>query len=92
MECKTAGFTKAKEWGESGTDQIPESYLVQVAYYAAIWANDQAEYVGPFFPFLGYSKGNDASANAYQRQNPASNLGTRIKVVPVSEGCSSWVR
>jgi len=36
LECKTAGFTKAKEWGESGTDQIPESYLVQVAYYAAI--------------------------------------------------------
>jgi len=36
LECKTAGFTKAKEWGEVGTDQIPESYLVQVAYYAAI--------------------------------------------------------
>lgn len=36
LECKTAGFTKAKEWGDSGTDQIPESYLVQVAYYAAI--------------------------------------------------------
>jgi putative phage-type endonuclease len=36
LECKTAGFTKAKEWGEVGTDQIPESYLLQVAYYAAI--------------------------------------------------------
>ena len=36
LECKTAGFTKAKEWGDSGTDQIPESYLVQVAHYAAI--------------------------------------------------------
>jgi putative phage-type endonuclease len=36
LECKTAGFSKAKEWGEVGTDQIPESYLVQVAYYAAI--------------------------------------------------------
>jgi putative phage-type endonuclease len=36
LECKTAGFTKAKEWGEIGTDQIPESYLVQVAYYGAI--------------------------------------------------------
>jgi len=22
-------------------------------YYAAIWANDQAEYANPFFPFLG---------------------------------------
>ena len=36
LECKTAGFTRGKEWGDSGTDQIPESYLVQVAYYAAI--------------------------------------------------------
>jgi putative phage-type endonuclease len=36
LECKTAGFTKAKEWGDVGTDAVPESYLVQVAYYAAI--------------------------------------------------------
>jgi len=38
LECKTAGFTRGKEWGAEGTDQIPESYLVQVAYYAAICA------------------------------------------------------
>ena len=36
LECKTAGFTRGKEWGEQGTDQIPESYLIQVAYYASI--------------------------------------------------------
>jgi putative phage-type endonuclease len=36
LECKTAGFTRCKEWGEVGTDQIPESYLIQVAYYASI--------------------------------------------------------
>ena len=36
LECKTAGFNKGKEWGDLGTDQIPESYLVQVAFYAAI--------------------------------------------------------
>jgi putative phage-type endonuclease len=36
LECKTAGFIKAKEWGDLGTDQIPESYLVQVAHYASI--------------------------------------------------------
>lgn len=36
LECKTASFTKASEWGQEGTDQIPESYLLQVAYYAAI--------------------------------------------------------
>ena len=38
LECKTAGFTQGKEWGEEGTDQIPENYLVQVACYAAICA------------------------------------------------------
>jgi putative phage-type endonuclease len=36
LECKTAGFTKAKDWGDLGTDQVPENYLIQVAYYAAI--------------------------------------------------------
>ena len=36
LECKTAGFTKTKEWGEEGTDQIPESYLIQCAFYASI--------------------------------------------------------
>jgi len=36
LECKTANFMKGKEWGEQVTDQIPELYLCQVAYYAAI--------------------------------------------------------
>jgi len=36
LECKTANQMKASEWGEQGTDQIPISYLYQVAYYAAI--------------------------------------------------------
>ena len=36
LECKTAGFNKGKEWGEVGTDQIPESYLIQCAFYASI--------------------------------------------------------
>lgn len=36
LECKTAGFNKGKEWGEVGTDEIPECYLIQVAYYASI--------------------------------------------------------
>jgi putative phage-type endonuclease len=36
LECKTAGFTKAHEWGEVGTAEIPEVYKYQVAYYAAI--------------------------------------------------------
>ena len=34
-------------------------------YYIGIWANDQAEYSGPFFPFLGYNNGIEAAKNAY---------------------------
>ncbi len=36
------------------------------SYYAAIWANDQAEYVNPFFPFLGYAKGNESALNSFR--------------------------
>ena len=36
LECKTANQMKTTCWGEEGTNQIPESYLYQVAYYAAI--------------------------------------------------------
>jgi hypothetical protein len=35
-------------------------------YYIGVWANDQAEYSGPFFPFLGYETGNEAAYNAYK--------------------------
>jgi len=40
-------------------------------YYVGIWANDQIEYSGPFFPYLGYETGNTAAYNAYEkfRQN-----------------------
>jgi len=35
-------------------------------YYAAIWANDQAEYVNPFFPFLGIKTGNESAINSFR--------------------------
>ena len=34
-------------------------------YYTGIWANDQIEYSGPFFPFLGNDTGIEAAKNAY---------------------------
>lgn len=36
------------------------------SYYAAVWANDQAEYVNPFFPFLGYGVGNASALNSFR--------------------------
>ncbi len=36
------------------------------AYYAAAWCNDNAEYSGPFFPFLGDPNGNKAALDTYR--------------------------
>ncbi len=44
------------------------------SYYAAMWCNDQAEYINPFFPFLGYGLGNESAMTTWrcylQRTNP----------------------
>ena len=61
------------------------------AYYAAIWANDQAEYIGPFFPFLGYDFGNKASLNAYVHF--ARFMNKDYKPIPssiIAEGTDIW--
>lgn len=61
------------------------------SYYAAIWANDQAEYIGPFFPYLGYDYGNKASLNAYLHF--ARFMNTEYKPIPssiVAEGKDIW--
>ena len=61
------------------------------AYYAAIWANDQAEYIGPFFPFLGYDYGNKASLNAYLHF--ARFMNKEYKPIPssiIAEGTDIW--
>lgn len=61
------------------------------AYYAAIWANDQAEYAGPFFPFLGDAGGDEASLNAYRHfarfMNPEY---TPIPSSIIAEGADTW--
>jgi hypothetical protein len=61
------------------------------SYYAAIWANDQAEYVGPFFPYLGYKTGNEASLNAYRHF--ARFMNDEYKPIPssiIAEGKDIW--
>ncbi|MDX2415793.1 MAG: six-hairpin glycosidase-like protein [Bacteroidales bacterium] len=35
-------------------------------YYVGIWANDQAEYINPFFPYLGYDAGNESAINCFR--------------------------
>jgi len=61
------------------------------SYYAAIWANDQAEYVNPFFPFLGYWKGNDSALNSYMHF--ARFMNPEFKPIPssiIAEGIDIW--
>jgi len=61
------------------------------AYYAAIWANDQAEYINPFFPFLGYDKGNESAVNSFRHF--ARYMNDEYKTIPssiIAEGNDCW--
>ena len=60
-------------------------------YYAAIWANDQAEYANPFFPFLGNLEGNESAINAFRHF--ARFMNDEYKPIPssiVAEGLDYW--
>ena len=75
--CKTKGGYMHAPGGES--------------YYAAIWANDQAEYVNPFFPFTGYEVGNESALNSYRHF--ARFMNDEWKPIPssiIAEGESIW--
>ena len=61
------------------------------AYYAALWANDQAEYINPFFPFLGYSVGNESALNSFKHF--ARFINPEYKRIPssiIAEGIDIW--
>ncbi len=61
------------------------------AYYAAIWANDQAEYINPFFPFLGYEKGTESAINSFDHF--ARFMNDDYRPIPssiIAEGTDIW--
>lgn len=61
------------------------------SYYAAVWANDQAEYVNPFFPFLGYDVGNKSALNSFRHF--ARFMNSDYKPIPssiIAEGKFFW--
>lgn len=43
VECKAAGVRQADRWGEPGTDEIPEEYLLQCAWYLMLTEYSVAE-------------------------------------------------
>jgi len=60
-------------------------------YYAAIWANDQAEYINPFFAFLGDETGNRSAMNAFRLF--ARYMNPDYKPIPssiIDQGDGEW--
>lgn len=61
------------------------------SYYAAIWANDQAEYINAYFPFTGYEYGNASALNSFRHF--ARFMNDEWKPIPssiVAEGLDIW--
>ena len=61
------------------------------SFYAAIWANDQAEYINPYFPFTGYAYGNASAMNAFRHF--ARYMNDAWKPIPssiIAEGDGYW--
>lgn len=62
-----------------------------LSYYAALWANDQAEYINPFFAFLGDKIGSKSAMNSYRWF--AKLMNPEYKPIPssiVAEGDGIW--
>lgn len=62
-----------------------------LSFYAAIWANDQAEYINPFFPYLGYDYGIESALNAYRHF--ARFMNPQYRPIPssvIAEGTDIW--
>ena len=60
-------------------------------FYAAIWANDQAEYINPYFPFIGYDYGNASAMNSFSHF--ARFMNNQWKPIPssiIAEGDDIW--
>lgn len=61
------------------------------SYYAALWCNDEAEYVSPFFPFEGYEYGSASALNCYRWY--AKFMNDEYKPIPssiIAEGRDIW--
>lgn len=61
------------------------------SYYAAIWTNDQAEYINPYFPFVGYPYGNASALNSFEHF--IRYMNDEWKPIPssiIAEGDSYW--
>ena len=44
LDCKTAGLWSVNEWGEEGTDQVPDDYRLQGLHYLAVTGRDYIDF------------------------------------------------
>lgn len=61
------------------------------SFYAAIWANDQAEYINPYFPFTGYEYGCQSAINSFRHF--ARFINDHWNPIPssiIAEGTDIW--
>ena len=87
-------FTFAKQRAGESVYQTKNGYINSpggLRYHAAIWANDQAEYTGPWFGYAGYPLGEEAALNAYRWF--AKFMNKDFKPIPssiIAEGIDYW--
>ena len=61
------------------------------SYYAALWCNDQCEYVNPFFPFTGYDTGVKSAYDCYMQYSRFMNDSyDPIPSSIIAEGDDIW--
>lgn len=59
-------------------------------YYAALWTNDQCEYVNPLFGYLGYKTGFEQSINCYNLYKKYISPNKALITSIISEGDGIW--
>lgn len=59
-------------------------------FYAAVWTNDQCEYVNPLFAYLGYDVGIEQSINCYNLYKKFIKPDTTMISSIIAEGDDVW--
>lgn len=59
-------------------------------YYAALWTNDQCEYVNPLFAYLGYDTGVNQSLNCYEMYQKYISSDKALITSIISQGDGIW--
>lgn len=60
------------------------------SYYAALWTNDQCEYVNPLFAYLGYETGIEQALNCYKLYQKYISKDEALITSIVAEGDDIW--